>query len=423
MPFDARVFQIFIASPGDVSEERGIATEVIQRWNDLNAREKSLVSLPLRWETHSSPELGARPQAVINRQVLEQCDLLIGIFWTRLGTPTGESQSGTVEEIEQAGKSGKPIMLYFSNAMVNPDTIDLDEYRRLKEFRNKTYPQGLVETYGSLTEFRDKLSGQLSIKVRDLVAHDNGAGSPRSAKEKVDVSLALALEPPSRLSDFFHSQEEHRGGHGSDQISGRSLQSSGKIVLEVILCSNYGEIPDYGNPKKISLSAFNAGIFPERPDYYREMVQFYITHKRYCGCRLAVINHSIIGIPEIAVESVLYNDHGLIEVTDTLPRRPTKTDSVVLTSPVFFDREAVLRVKKDHCEWQLSMDLRVVQAKRTVASRNKFFLGATSNTSVRLQTTLYSTAMPPVVLENTFDIELSERIMTYQDILEELGVR
>jgi hypothetical protein len=118
MAFSARVIQIFIASPGDVHDEREIATEVIQRWNDLNARERSLVLLPLGWETHSSPELGTRPQAVINRQVLDQCDLVVGIFWPRLGTPTGVSPSGTVEEIERSGNDGKSIMLYFSNAKV-----------------------------------------------------------------------------------------------------------------------------------------------------------------------------------------------------------------------------------------------------------------------------------------------------------------
>ncbi|MDX8033473.1 hypothetical protein SK803_24915 [Lentzea sp. BCCO 10_0856] len=65
MPFDARVFQILIASPGDVQAERDTITEVIHEWNYLNSREKSIVLLPLRWETHSAPELNERPQVVI----------------------------------------------------------------------------------------------------------------------------------------------------------------------------------------------------------------------------------------------------------------------------------------------------------------------------------------------------------------------
>jgi hypothetical protein len=129
MPYSARVFSILIASPGDVEQERKIVAEVIHEWNDLNAREKSLVLLPLRWETHSSPELGMRPQAVINRQVVDQCDMVVGVFWTRLGTPSGEAASGTVEEIERAGFAGKIIMLYFSNAKVDLETLDLEEFK------------------------------------------------------------------------------------------------------------------------------------------------------------------------------------------------------------------------------------------------------------------------------------------------------
>ena len=56
---------------------------------------------PVGWETHSVPELGDRPQAIINRQILRESDLLIAVFWTRIGTATGAHPSGTVEEIEE----------------------------------------------------------------------------------------------------------------------------------------------------------------------------------------------------------------------------------------------------------------------------------------------------------------------------------
>ena len=99
MVYKANVLQVMIASPGDVTEERNAAREEIIGWNYIGSYEKKLVILPVGWETHSSPELGDRPQAIINKQVLDDCDILIGIFWTRLGTPTDLAASGTVEEI------------------------------------------------------------------------------------------------------------------------------------------------------------------------------------------------------------------------------------------------------------------------------------------------------------------------------------
>ncbi len=116
MSFTATVFQLFVASPSDVTEERDIAVSVIQEWNDLRSAQDQLVILPMRWETHSSPEYGTRPQEVINRDIVDKCDLLVGIFWTRLGSPTGVTESGSLEEIERVATNGKPVMLYFSKA-------------------------------------------------------------------------------------------------------------------------------------------------------------------------------------------------------------------------------------------------------------------------------------------------------------------
>ena len=103
MAYDSRVYRILIASPSDVEEEREIAERVIQEWNDLYSYSRKIVLLPLRWETHTAPEFGTRRQEVINRAIVDECDLLVGIFWTRIGSPTGAADSGTLEEIERVG--------------------------------------------------------------------------------------------------------------------------------------------------------------------------------------------------------------------------------------------------------------------------------------------------------------------------------
>src|SRR5215217_949238 len=90
-----------LASPGDVGDEREIIRQVIHEWNAVHFPREKAVLMPIGWETHSSPELGGRPQGMINERLLKHCDLLVGILSTRLGTPTGEAASGTVEEIER----------------------------------------------------------------------------------------------------------------------------------------------------------------------------------------------------------------------------------------------------------------------------------------------------------------------------------
>ena len=103
---------------GDVAEERQVIREMIHEWNDINSARSKVMLTPIGWETHTSPELGVRPQELINQRLLVDCDLLIGVFWTRLGSPTGNEASGTVEEIHRHLNAGKPAMIYFSSKPV-----------------------------------------------------------------------------------------------------------------------------------------------------------------------------------------------------------------------------------------------------------------------------------------------------------------
>ncbi len=168
MSYDSRVYRVLIASPSDVLEEREAAVRVMHDWNDLRSNNRRVVILPLRWETHTAPEYNIRPQEVINRRIVDDCDLLVGIFWTKMGTPTGEADSGTLEEIERVAKAGKPVMLYFSHVPVNPNSVVLEQMEKLREFKEGILSHALVETFGSPLDFRDKFANQLELKIRDL---------------------------------------------------------------------------------------------------------------------------------------------------------------------------------------------------------------------------------------------------------------
>ena len=142
--------KILFASPSDCVEERLAIPEVIYSWNACYSDTLRVVLLPVMWETHSWPELGDRAQSIINKQILKNCDILIGAFWIRLGTPTGVSESGTVEEIDNFRKMEKPVMLYFSEKLVEPGSIDQEQLTRLREFKEKCRKEGLFREYKSM---------------------------------------------------------------------------------------------------------------------------------------------------------------------------------------------------------------------------------------------------------------------------------
>ena len=218
MAYDSRVYRVLIASPSDVEEEREIAVRVIQEWNDLYSYSRKVVLLPLRWETHTAPEYGTRPQEVINRAIVDQCDLLVGIFWTRIGSPTGASESGTLEEIERVGKAEKPVMLYFSKVEIDPDKIDFAQTERLRHFKSTTYPKGLIESYKKLIEFRDKFARQLELKLRDLQRSDASGVSPLSRRTPANARVRSCIhtfsvrkiEDKAKLPNSFLFRPAHQ---------------------------------------------------------------------------------------------------------------------------------------------------------------------------------------------------------------------
>lgn len=168
MTYEAVVCKVMVASPSDVEKEHEIIDEIISEWNTINSESKRIILVPIRWVSHSRPEMGERPQGIINRQILKECDLLVAVFWTRFGTPTGKSPSGTAEEIEEHVKSGKPAMIYFSSVKVTPG-YDQSQYNALLEFKEKCEARGLVENYASIDDFRGKFHRQLAQIVQDHI--------------------------------------------------------------------------------------------------------------------------------------------------------------------------------------------------------------------------------------------------------------
>lgn len=178
----AIIHKVMIASPSDVPDERIAATEVINDWNARNAEQEGIVLIPIKWETNAVPQAGIRPQEAINQQLTDRSDLLIGIFWTKMGTATAVADSGTAEEVERFVKAGKPAMLYFSSRPIDPNHIDMSQFERLKKFKALTYQNALVSSFDSVSDLKGKLRDHLTEKVRSL--RQSQSDEKPEAKEK-----------------------------------------------------------------------------------------------------------------------------------------------------------------------------------------------------------------------------------------------
>ncbi len=396
MPFSSRAYRILIASPSDVEEEREIAVRVIQEWNDLYSYTRGVVLLPLRWETHSAPEYGTRPQEAINRAIVDQCDLLVGIFWTRIGSPTGVAESGTLEEIGRVAQAGKPIMLYFSKVGMDPDRIDLQQLNRLNDFKAVTYPNALTESYKSHIEFRDKFARQLELRVRDLQKADTAGGPP-------PLLLSIAAQDLRSLEG---------------QVAARSVD-----VLEVTHADSL------------------VGENPKLTERLQKTIEAYVEQAATTPVVLAVTNGGSLGVRNLYVEMDITASPG-ITVTHREPRQPGSllseyvvwTHAFEDTAPEFEwkgpavegNRGPDLRegFRKTDAGWRLTFEWPALQPNRKRLVSPALFVKAGANGNVTFNAKVYADSLPePVVLEAKLDVVTRQRQVEAKDLFGRIASR
>lgn len=170
MPELVQLFRLFVGSPSDVDEALDVIRGQVEEWNrDHGPLAMARVEFT-NWRTHSHPDAGSRPQAVINKQVVDQSDIVVGIFRARFGSPTGRAQSGTEEEIRRGVRRGKKVMVYFATLPVPRRRKERNEFARIERFKRKLGKQALYHMYTDLKAFEDAFRQHLAAAMNDLLA-------------------------------------------------------------------------------------------------------------------------------------------------------------------------------------------------------------------------------------------------------------
>lgn len=409
MPFPAQVFRILIASPSDVAEEREMAVRAIQGWNDLNAADRQLVLLPLRWESHSAPEYGTRPQEVINRQVVDHCDLLVGIFWTRVGSPTGVAESGTVEEIERVANAGHPVMLYFSQTKQDPEKIDIEQLAKLREFKKKTFKNALVESYADPVEFRDKFARQIEIQLRSLLASSDEAQGGVSQRPVTDIVLRFA-----------------------DAQSGESRGADVACSTRFITVQDFDGIPDYVAPQKASPEVGLGKAAPasnlwmtalkssENKEFYRQYVSYHVMQQFFTPVRFWLQNLGSIGARDVYIEVDIEATGDLVVMPkDQIPSSPPSkaggSFGLLGTDRHVSRPEEFLSGKGN--AWSTKFEVRALQPQRQISPEVRIFIGATASCEVKFRARIFADTLPePSRQELTMHLSVADESLTVADI-------
>lgn len=139
--------RVFLASPGDVADERALALRVLEQLQYDPLLRGRIAVETVAWDKPGAgtPMLATlTPQEAIKQGLPTpaECDIVIVIFWARMGTPLpdewkkpdgGRYRSGTEWEylnaLEAAEKHEKPAVLVYRRTekiALDPDDPDFD---------------------------------------------------------------------------------------------------------------------------------------------------------------------------------------------------------------------------------------------------------------------------------------------------------
>lgn len=255
-----------IASPSDVQEERAIISQLIYEWNHTESFHKQIVVLPISWTTHSAPELGAAPQDQINERLVDRCDVLVGIFWTKLGSPTSKEISGSVEEIKRHHAAGKPALVYFCRKPIAPQSIDLAQWEKREEFRKWCEPRGLYQEFDNAAELKDLFSRQFKICLNEndyiqsitaQVPAVESADDKELRKVTINEDAARLLRKASDSRDGFILWRDYIGGW-SLSAGGEEIAKNGDPRAQAKWRAHVEKLEEFGLIKE---TKFGSGIF------------------------------------------------------------------------------------------------------------------------------------------------------------------
>jgi hypothetical protein len=216
--------RVFLASPGDVTDERALALRALERLPyDVFLRGRIAVET-IAWDKPGAdtPMLATlTPQEAIAQQRPKpsECDIVIVIFWSRVGTPLPREDvkpdgsaylSGTeweyLDALEASRQKGRPKVLVYRRTEVpsigldDPDFQDKQDQWRLVEtffasFRNPDRSiRGGVNEYDTPDGFEKRLTEHLREIVQTLLA-EHEAQSQAPAAETAQTPEGRE-EPP-----------------------------------------------------------------------------------------------------------------------------------------------------------------------------------------------------------------------------------
>lgn len=178
-----RHYFLMISCPGDVILERKLLKDCVDNINNERT-DDAWVELQY-WVTDTSSDASTPAQESINEQIVNECDGLIAIFNSRLGTPVHTYKCGTDEEISLMLKANKHVSLLFNTKptidLSNPTCID--QITKLQEYKMEQSEKAYYREFSDPESFMVLARREILMWLRSITKEKSNGSIVSNANE------------------------------------------------------------------------------------------------------------------------------------------------------------------------------------------------------------------------------------------------
>jgi len=307
-------------------------------------------------------------------------------------------------------------MLYFSQSKQDPERIDLDQLAKLRSFKQKTFPSALIETYSNPVEFKDKLSRQLEIQLRTLLA-----------LESDESKNAPAVPPVTDILVHF-AQPDTAADTGTDIV----------LSTRLIRVDDFDQIPDYTETKATkeekkaeageSLLATNylrlLGAEPNK-NFYRQQITYQILKAFFVPVRFWLKNKGGVGARDVFIDlKIEATTSGviLLPLAEFPSSPPSATESsFTLPSMARIPAKPDTLLSRSANSWSTQLEVRALQPQREVSPATEFLIGAMTSCDVVVTARVYADTLPePSKQDLRIHLNVQQTDVKARDIVSEI---
>ncbi|HEX4086526.1 MAG TPA: hypothetical protein VHY22_16555 [Chthoniobacteraceae bacterium] len=189
-----------------MAKEVEIAMSIIEEWNRLHSETAGCTIRCRHWKTDTFPNATKSGQGAINEQIIDNAEIIVAIFWSRIGTPTSNAMSGTVEEIGRGIERGRYVLVYFSDIEPVPANADPAQLQRLWDFRQELREKSSCWTFRSRNQFRDTFRDHLTLALN---LHRSQWAQTSRRSRKASVRQTSSGNGNTQIAGDGNSVENH----------------------------------------------------------------------------------------------------------------------------------------------------------------------------------------------------------------------